>query len=216
MFTITLNHKTKRICSNSLNRRALTGIDRCSDGGMWMSHVFSIIYTALLFLSPPHRQVSILLHRNQLFVRRCQSHAWFMSAIVVDYMPVWLRGWVGAWGQMEGRVFWGKTPKFLRGINRIYRKYFFRRNGWRNRRLTFNFFFFFFLTRHQRRHSPWLLLVAVFFLKDMFVETDWFVWALRCLLNVDTFVFIKLFTRIQRQIRLRKVSILVKRVCCCA
>lgn len=65
---------------------------------MWMSHVLSIIYTALLFLSPPHRQVSILLHRNQLFVRRCQSHAWFMSAIVVDYMPVWLQGG----GQMEG------------------------------------------------------------------------------------------------------------------
>lgn len=35
-----------------------------------MSHVFSIIYTALLFLSPPLRQVSILLRRNQSVI--CQ------------------------------------------------------------------------------------------------------------------------------------------------
>lgn len=64
------NHKTNHFSSNSLNRQALTGIDQCSDGGMWMSHVFSIIYTALLFLSPPLRQVSILLHRNQSVI--CQ------------------------------------------------------------------------------------------------------------------------------------------------
>ena len=98
---ITGKHKTNHFSLNSQNRQALTGTDQCSDGGMWMSHVFSIIYTALLFLSPPLRQLSILLHRNQSVI--CQTlsiQAWFMSAIVADYMPVWLEG---GKGQMEER-----------------------------------------------------------------------------------------------------------------
>lgn len=76
------------ISLNSLNRQALTGIDRCSDGGMWMSHVFSIIYTALLFLSPPLRQVSILLRRNQSVI--CQPLS-IRRLIYVSYC-----GWLHA------------------------------------------------------------------------------------------------------------------------
>lgn len=82
-------HKTNPpISLNSLNRQALTGIDRCSDGGMWMSHVFSIIYTALLFLSPPLRQVSILLRRNQSVI--CQPLS-IRRLIYVSYC-----GWLHA------------------------------------------------------------------------------------------------------------------------
>lgn len=82
------NHKINPISLNSLNRQALTGIDRCSDGGMWMSHVFSIIYTALLFLSPPLRQVSILLRRNQSVI--CQTLS-IRRLIYVSYC-----GWLHA------------------------------------------------------------------------------------------------------------------------
>lgn len=81
-------HKINPISLNSLNRQALTGIDRCSDGGMWMSHVFSIIYTALLFLSPPLRQVSILLRRNQSVI--CQTLS-IRRLIYVSYC-----GWLHA------------------------------------------------------------------------------------------------------------------------
>lgn len=82
------NTKPTAISLNSLNRQALTGIDRCSDGGMWMSHVFSIIYTALLFLSPPLRQVSILLRRNQSVI--CQPLS-IRRLIYVSYC-----GWLHA------------------------------------------------------------------------------------------------------------------------
>lgn len=86
------NHKTNRVGSNSLNRQALTGIDQCSDGGMRVSHVFSIIHTALLFPSPPLRQVSILLRRNQsgvcqtLSILRliCVSHCGWLHASVAS------------------------------------------------------------------------------------------------------------------------------------
>lgn len=88
------NHKTNRFGLNSLNRQALTGIDQCSDGGMRMSHVFSIIYTALLFLSPPLRQVSILLRRNQSVI--CQALS-IRRLIYVSYCR-WLHASVAAGG----------------------------------------------------------------------------------------------------------------------
>ena len=93
------NHKTNRFSLNSLNRQALTGIDQCSDGGMWMSHVFSIIYTALLFLSPPLRQVSILLHRNQSVI--CQTLS-IQRLIYVSYCG-WLHASVTAGKEQMGR-----------------------------------------------------------------------------------------------------------------
>lgn len=102
-------HKINRISLNSLNRQALTGIDRCSDGGMWMSHVFSIIYTALLFLSPPLRQVSILLHRNQSVI--CQTLS-IQRLIYVSYCG-WLHASATAGKEQMGReTFCKKTPSF--------------------------------------------------------------------------------------------------------
>ncbi len=92
-------HKTNHFSLNSLNRQALTGIDQCSDGGMWMSHVFSIIYTALLFLSPPLRQVSILLHRNQSVI--CQTLS-IRRLIYVSYCG-WLHASVTAGKEQMGR-----------------------------------------------------------------------------------------------------------------
>lgn len=92
-------HKTNHFILNSLNRQALTGIDQCSDGGMWMSHVFSIIYTALLFLSPPLRQVSILLHRNQSVI--CQTLS-IRRLIYVSYCG-WLHASVTAGKEQMGR-----------------------------------------------------------------------------------------------------------------
>lgn len=113
-------HKTNRSSLNSLNRQALTGIDQCSDGGMWMSHVFSIIYTALLFLSPPLRQVSILLHRNQSVI--CQTLS-IRRLIYVSYCG-WLHASVtagkeqmGGWGG-GGRDVLQETPSFHAEINR--------------------------------------------------------------------------------------------------
>lgn len=91
-------HKTNHFSLNSLNRQALTGIDQCSDGGMWMSHVFSIIYTALLFLSPPLRQVSILLHRNQSVI--CQTLS-IRRLIYVSYCG-WLHASVTAGKRTNG------------------------------------------------------------------------------------------------------------------
>lgn len=112
-------HKTNRSSLNSLNRQALTGIDQCSDGGMWMSHVFSIIYTALLFLSPPLRQVSILLHRNQSVI--CQTLS-IRRLIYVSYCG-WLHASVTAGKEQMGG--WGgkrrsaRDTKFSRGNKSI-------------------------------------------------------------------------------------------------
>lgn len=92
-------HKINHISLNSLSRQALTGIDRCSDGGMRMSHVFSIIYTALLFLSPPLRQVSILLHRNQSVI--CQTLS-IRRLIYVSYCG-WLHASATAGKEQMGR-----------------------------------------------------------------------------------------------------------------
>lgn len=101
-------HKTNRSSLNSLNRQALTGIDQCSDGGMWMSHVFSIIYTALLFLSPPLRQVSILLHRNQSVM--CQTLS-IRRLIYVSYCG-WLHASVTAGKEQMGG--WGGGETFCK------------------------------------------------------------------------------------------------------
>lgn len=112
IFFSTGKHKTNHICSSCLNRQALTGIDRCSDGGMWMSHVFSIIYTALLFLSPPLRQVSILLHRNQSVI--CQTLS-IRRLIYVSYCG-WLHASVTAGKEQMGRETFckGKTKQVFR------------------------------------------------------------------------------------------------------
>lgn len=60
--------------------------------GMGMSHVFSIIYTALLFLSQPLSQLSILLDRNQSAI--CQS----LSILLLIYVSScsWLQA-AGDW-----------------------------------------------------------------------------------------------------------------------
>lgn len=79
-------------CLNSPIRHALTGADQCSDRGMGMSHVFSIIYTAFLFLSQPLSQLSILLDRNQSAI--CQS----LSILLLIYVSScsWLQA-AGDW-----------------------------------------------------------------------------------------------------------------------
>lgn len=105
------NTKPTSISLNSLNRQALTGIDRCSDGGMWMSHVFSIIYTALLFLSPPLRQVSILLRRNQSVI--CQPLS-IRRLIYVSYC-----GWLHASATPGKRTNVGERHS-LRGDNKFF------------------------------------------------------------------------------------------------
>lgn len=48
-----------------------------------MSHVFNIIYTALLFLSPPLRQLSILLDHNQSVI--CQ----LLSILFLLHVSFW-------------------------------------------------------------------------------------------------------------------------------
>lgn len=76
-------HKINSQCLNSPIRQALTRADQCSDRGMWMSHVFNIIYTALLFLSPPLRQLSILLDHNQSVI--CQ----LLSILFLLHVSFW-------------------------------------------------------------------------------------------------------------------------------
>lgn len=113
----TVKHKTNHIRLNSLNRQALTGIDRWSDGGMWMSHVFSIIYTALLFLSPPLRQVSIPLHHNQSVI--CQTLS-IRRLIYVIYCG-WLHASVSARKeQIVERGVLREDTKFWVQINRVF------------------------------------------------------------------------------------------------
>lgn len=113
VFFSTGKHKINHFSLNSLNRQALTGIDQCSDGGMWMSHVFSIIYTALLFLSPPLRQVSIRLHRNQSVI--CQTLS-IRRLIYVSYCG-WLHASVTAGKEQMGREGFCKRHRVLGEIN---------------------------------------------------------------------------------------------------
>lgn len=108
-------HKTNHSSLKSLNRQALTGIDQCSDGGMWMSHVFSIIYTALLFLSPPLRQVSILLHRNQSVI--CQTLS-IRRLIYVSYCG-WLHASATAGKEQMGRETFRKRHLVFTGNKSI-------------------------------------------------------------------------------------------------